>query len=114
MNKVLLALTLIIFSGFGLAAANSDQRLQRMTDKLALTAAQAAQVAAIMESQQAKREDLRQQMEALRADTRSQMSTVLSEEQLQKFDRFYQRKKGKQQRLRSKCADQAAGDPASL
>ena len=102
MNKILLAVTLAIFSTVSLAGADADKRMQRMINKLELSEEQAAQVATVMANQRAKRQDIRQQMEALREDTRDQMSGILTVEQLQQFDRMYQRKKEKRERLQAR------------
>lgn len=87
----------------GIVVAHSlEDRVERMQERLALSAEQVESVKKIFETFQQKQEALQKQMHNLRKKTREQFHAILNEEQLKKLeamkeDRDKRRKHGHRQ-----------------
>ena len=99
MKTLLAAILVTLFSISALAGGHSEKhderRMEKLIDKLDLTEQQAEQVKAIMDSKKTERQAIREQMEALKEQTNQELSQVLTGEQMDKFNRMQEKRKGK-------------------
>lgn len=79
-----------------------EKRFEHLTKRLELSEEQIDQMKSIMESQSEQRESIREEqkavhlkMKALHDDFRQQLNGVLTEEQLEQFDKMHERRKMK-------------------
>lgn len=104
MKKILSISLIALMLAAGVASAESPckhgkgKHMERMTEKLELTADQETQFREIM---QAKREKMKSYHEEQRAETLSQLSTVLTDEQLAEFEEMSQRRHERKHKSKS-------------
>ncbi|ABD81986.1 hypothetical protein [Saccharophagus degradans] len=114
MKKWLIAFTLISgFSGIALAGSgNHEEKADKIISKLELDDGRATEVRAILEAthtaRKALHEEMREKQQALHAQAKQDLATVLTEEELAKFDAIMEKKKDRmkdKKKDRKECKD---------
>lgn len=101
MKKWLIALTLLSgLSGVAIAGGQHHEKMvTKLIEKLELDDGRASEVRAILdashEQRKALREEMREKQKALREVTKSNLATVLTEEELEKFEKMLEKKREK-------------------
>lgn len=101
MKKWLIAFTLISgFSGLALAGSgHQEHKADKIIEKLDLDDVRATEVRTILETthdaRKALREEMREKQKALHAQAKQNLATVLTEEEMAKFEAMQEKKKAK-------------------